>query len=138
MIIRVVLDTNIFISGIFWSGSYCSQIIDAWKAGRFTLVSSLPLIEELTKILKTFKIKMEEEMIEEWRKIIVENSVIVEPAEKLTIIKDDPADNMFLEAALAGDAGYIISQDHHLLRIADYQGIRIITPDEFLILTKQE
>lgn len=132
--IKAVLDTNVFISGIFWDGNYSSQIISAWRAGRFTLVSSLPMVEELVRILRTFKIKMDEEIIEEWRNIIIENAIIVEPTEKLNLVKADPTDDMFFEAALASSAQYIVSQDNHILKIADYQGIRVISPEEFLRL----
>ena len=54
MTISVVLDTNIFISGIFWEGNYCSQIIDAWRAGKMTLISSLEIVQELVGTLRDF------------------------------------------------------------------------------------
>ncbi len=73
------------------------------------LVSSKPIIEELVKTLKSFRIQMDDVMIAEWRKMIVENSMMVESSEKLEIIWDDPDDNKFLEAALVGNAEYIIS-----------------------------
>lgn len=55
---RVVLDTNVFISGIFWEGNFCSEIIELWKNGKFELVVSIELIEELMETLKSFKIQM--------------------------------------------------------------------------------
>ena len=130
---RVVLDTNIFISGIFWEGNYCSQIIDAWRNGKITLISSIEIVEELVETLKDFKIKMSEEMIEEWQKMIIENAIIVVPIEKLTIVKNDPKDNKFFEAALAGDVVYIVSQDKkHVLSIIEFKGIKTIHPEEFV------
>ena len=115
---KVVLDTNIFISGIFWEGNYCSQILAAWREGKITLVSSLEIIQELVETLRDFKIKISEEAIEEWQMIIIENATIVLPAEKLDIIKEDSDDNKFFEAALAGNANYIVSQDKkHILEI---------------------
>jgi len=132
---RVVLDTNIFISGIFWEGNYCSQIIDAWRAGKIMLVSSLEMVQELLETIRDFKIEMPEEMIQEWRTMIVENSVMVVPNEKLDIVKNDPKDNKFFEAALAGKAKYIISQDKkHVLSIPEFKGIKTIHPEEFVKL----
>ena len=84
MNIRVVLDTNIFISGIFWEGNYCSQIINTWRAGKIELVSSFEIVKELIEVLKDFKIKMPEYLIDDWRKLVIENSVIVVPIEKVT------------------------------------------------------
>lgn len=127
---RVILDTNIFISGIFWEGNFCSQIIEKWKKGKFELVSSMEIIEELVRTLKGFKIQMPEEMIEEWRDMIIENSILVWPSIKISIIKEDPKDDKFIEAAVLGGADYIISQDKHLLKIKEYQGIKIISPEE--------
>ena len=127
---KVVLDTNIFISGIFWKGS-SNRVITNWKEGKFTLVTSLEAASEIIKILKDFKIKLSDEMIKEWVDLIVRNSMIVEPKEKIAIVKDDPKDNIFIETAVAGNADYIVSQDNHLLKLKDFRGIKIITPDEF-------
>ncbi|MEK6812589.1 MAG: putative toxin-antitoxin system toxin component, PIN family [Nanoarchaeota archaeon] len=131
---RVVLDTNIFVSGIFWEGNYCSQIIDAWKVGKITLVTSLEIIQELVETLKDFKIVMPDAMIEKWRNILIENSVVVIPTESLAIVKDDPDDNKFFEAAYAGKAGYIVSQDRHILKIGKYKNVKTIHPKEFMAL----
>ena len=127
---KVVLDTNIFISGIFWKGS-SNRIIANWKEGKFTLVTSLEAISEVIKILKDFKIKLSDEMIKEWVDLIVRNSMIVEPKEKIEAVKDDPTDNIFIETAVAGNVDYIVSQDNHLLKLKEFRGIQIITPDEF-------
>lgn len=131
MSIRVILDTNIFISGIFWEGNYCSQIIDAWRAGRITLISSLEIVKELVETLRDFRIAMPEEMIEAWRKMIIENAVLVVPTQKIEIVAD-PDDNKFFEAAVAGKAQYIVSQDKAVLKIGEYQQIKTISPTDFL------
>ena len=129
---KAVLDTNVFISGIFWEGNFCSQIIEAWKEGKINLVTSSPIIEELIKVLNNFKIQMQDEEIKKWKKIIIENSVIVEPSIKLDLIKDDPSDNKFIEAALAGKARIIVSQDKNLLKLKQYENIKIVSPEYFL------
>ncbi len=131
--IKVVVDTNVLISGIFWEGNYCSQVIDAWRFGKITMISSIEIVKELVETLRDFKIQMPEEMINEWQNRIIENAVVVEPKEKLDVVKNDPKDNKFFEAALAGNADYIISQDRkHILSIKEYKGIKTILPEEFL------
>jgi len=127
---KVVLDTNIFISGIFWKGS-SNRIITHWKEGKFTLITSLEAVSEIIKVLKDFKIKLSEDIIKEWIDLIVRNSIIVEPKEKIAIVKDDPKDNIFIETAVAGNVDYLISQDNHLLKLKEFRGIKIITPEEF-------
>lgn len=130
------MDTNVFVSGIFWEGNFCSQLIEKWKIKKFELVSSMKIIDELAKTLKGFKIQMHDSMIEDWRNLIIENSVIVEPTIKLDVIKDDPDDNKFLEAAVTGKVDLIISQDKHLLKLKEHQGIKIVSPKEALLILK--
>ena len=127
---KAVLDTNVFISGIFWKGA-SNKVISNWKDGKFTLVTSLEGISEIIKILKDFKIKLPDDMIKEWIDLIVRNSIVVEPKEKILAVKDDPKDNIFIETAVAGNVDYIVSQDNHLLKIKGFRGIKIITPEEF-------
>ncbi|MEK6888573.1 MAG: putative toxin-antitoxin system toxin component, PIN family [Nanoarchaeota archaeon] len=127
---RVVLDTNVFISGIFWSGNYCSQLIDKWKNKEIELVSSINIIQELVETLRNFKVHMPETMIEEWRKVILNNSIIIESSTKVNAVKEDLEDNKFIETAIDGKAEFIISQDKHLLNLKEYQGIRIVKPEE--------
>ncbi|MBI5065804.1 putative toxin-antitoxin system toxin component, PIN family [Candidatus Woesearchaeota archaeon] len=129
---KVVIDTNVLISGIFWSGNYSSQVIDAWKNGDFTLIISKEVIEELVETLRDFKIKMPEEMIQEWKEMLTKNSILVESSTRINVVKDDPEDDKFVETAVEGNAEFIITQDKHLLKVKYYQEIKIITPEEFL------
>jgi|TARA_Y100000310_G_scaffold121846_1_gene120545 hypothetical protein len=133
---RIVLDTNIFISGIFWEGNFSSKIIDLWKNKKLDLVSSIPLVEELVKTLSTFKIQMDKRMIKHWENMIIKNAIMVIPSKNFNIIEEDPDDNKILECAIEGNSDYIISQDKHLLKLKEFKGIKIITPIEFLTIIK--
>ena len=135
--IRIVVDTNVFLSGIFWKGNFSSKIIDLWRDRKVDLISSISIIDELIRNLKGFKIKMDEDIVQEWENMILENSFLVEPEEKIDIIKDDFDDNKFIEAAVAGEAEYIVTQDNHLLKIKEFKSIKIITPKEFLDIFTQ-
>ena len=127
---KTILDTNVFISGIFWKGA-SNKVILNWKEGKFTLVTSLEAVSEIIKVLKDFKIRLSDDMIRKWIDLIVRNSIIVEPKERINIVKDDQKDNIFIETAVAGNVDYIISQDNHLLKLKEFRGIKIITPEEF-------
>ena len=120
---RVIIDTNVFVSGIFWEGNFCSKIIDKWKNKKFELVSSIEILEEFVETLRNFKIQMPDDMIEEWKNKIIENSIIVESTIKLNVVKDDPDDDKFLESGISGNADLIISQDKHLLKLNLYARI---------------
>ena len=134
--ICIVADTNIFLSGIFWKGNFSSQVIDLWRNRKLDLISSIPIIEELTKNLEGFKIKMDKDMVQEWKNKILENSLIVESQEDINIVKEDEEDNKFVEAAVAGKANYIVTQDNHLLKVKEFRGIKILTPKDFLDIVK--
>ncbi len=130
---RVVLDTNVFVSGIHWAGS-SEKILRAWMEGKFELVSSLPIIEEIVRILANFKLPLDADDISWWESLILEKSLVVVSSEEVDIVKNDPDDNKFIEAALEAQAEYIVSQDKHLLLIKEYRGIKIVHPDDFLEL----
>ncbi len=131
---RIVLDTNVFISGIFWEGNFCSQIIDGWKRGRFQLISSLKIIDELIETLRNFKISMNEDLIKEWKNLIIENSIMINPLTTIKVVKDDPEDDKFIEVAIDGEADFIISQDKHLLKLKEYNKIKILKPEEAVLI----
>lgn len=130
---EVIIDTNVFISGIFWQGE-SRKVINCWKDNMFILVTSMPIVLELYRILLNFKIKLPEEEMMLWTNLILANSKLVEPKQKLNIIKEDPNDNMFLEAAEESDADFIITQDNHLLKINKFKNTKILTPEEFIII----
>jgi putative PIN family toxin of toxin-antitoxin system len=127
---KVVIDTNVFISGIFWKG-HPNKVLNLWKEGKITLVVSADTLFEFTRVMNDFKIQLPQDMIRQWTNLILRNSILVEPKEKIGVVKDDPEDNMFMEAAVAGDAEYIISQDKHLLKLKSYKRIKVVKPEEF-------
>ena len=132
---KSVIDTNVFVSGIFWKGT-SHKIINAWKERKFHLVNSLRNIEELIIVLRDFKIGMSKELIKEWVNLIIENSIIVDAFGKIKVVKDDPSDDKFIETAVCGKADYIVTQDKHLLDIKEFEGIKIVTPKDFLRILK--
>lgn len=64
-------------------------------------------------------------------------AVLVEPGEPISVIADDPSDNMLIEAAVTGCCDYVVSGDPHLLRLGEYRGIQILTPAAFLAVLEQ-
>jgi putative PIN family toxin of toxin-antitoxin system len=72
--------------------------------------------------------------ISEFVKRVVRVSFIVPGTTKIQEIKDDPADNKYLSAAVEGRADVIVSGDHHLKDLKTFQGIRILDPSTFLAL----
>ena len=133
---KIVLDTNIFISGIHWKGP-SEKILQLCLYGKFQLITSTPILDELKRILTNFKKPLSPETIKQWKNLIQTQSTLVNPKQKINIVLEDPDDNKFIEAAIEGKAHYIISQDKHLLNIKKYKNIQILHPKEFLKITNE-
>jgi putative PIN family toxin of toxin-antitoxin system len=127
---RVVLDTNILVSSVL--GGILRAIVDDWKAGKFTLIVSEAIAQEYLEILNRPKFKFSAQEIADIKGYLLKAADFVTPVEKVDVVKADPSDNKFLEAALAGRAIYVVSGDSHLLELKDFRGIEIITAREFL------
>ena len=128
--IKVVLDTNVYISALFWKGAPY-QIFKKILIGDILNFTSPEILKEIKEKL-LYKFKLPPEKVKEYLEIIIFNSEIIQPKKKIKIIKKDPTDNKILECALEAKASFIISGDKHLLEIKKYKGIKIITPKEFL------
>ena len=132
---KITLDTNVLISATFWHGD-SDKIIEKVESKEIELVLSKEIIEEFAKVLKYKEIqeKIKNKNLEMRRTVekIVSISKIVEPTEKLKIVKDDPDDNKFLECAKSGKVDFVISSDNHLLKLKEFGSIKIVTPKEFI------
>jgi|SRR3989344_3223854 len=133
---KVVLDTNVWLSGIFWEGE-ASRIIEKVENKIFQILISKNILSEITNVLNR-ESKFQEYMsnlklnIEDLIRTILSISTLIETITKLDIIKADPKDNIILEVALDGKAEYIVSYDNHLLNMIEFREIKIISPKEFL------
>lgn len=129
--VRVVLDTNIWISAIFFGGKL-RVILDLWKEEKFLAVFSQSTFLELEKKLLFWGKKLgKEKEIAEYLLSINHYALFVYPQEKITICRD-PDDDKLLEAAITADVKYIVSGDKDLLDIKNFGKLEIISPKKFL------
>ena len=131
---RVVLDTNIIVSG--YLGGALEAIIVAWKSGKFALVVSKPIVDEYLKVLRRPKFKIESAEVDDFAALLLDKAEFVIPLETINTIAADPTDNKFLEAAAAGEANLIVSGDGHLLELETFRDIPVITAREFIAQLK--
>ncbi|MBI5027029.1 MAG: putative toxin-antitoxin system toxin component, PIN family [Nitrospirae bacterium] len=130
---RVILDTNVYISAMLFGGK-CEEILKLANQSLFEVVISKKILYEIKSVLKE-KFHWTDKQIAEVIKYIKSITTIVNPDISLAIIKEDPADNKIIECAVASNATYIVTGDkHHLLSIKEYSGIKILSPIEFLRL----
>lgn len=132
---KVVLDTNVLVSGTFWTGD-SFRIIRKIDLKDIMLILSKELLDEYDETIRSEEIleKIENKnlIMNKIIKRVIEDALIISPETKFDIIKEDPDDNRILECAFEGKADYIITQDGHLLKLGEFEGIKIIMPDGFL------
>lgn len=117
---RVVLDTNVLISSVL--GGALGVILDQWKLGKFDLVISDAIAHEYLDVINRPKFKISDSEITAVTDLLFHQAEFVTPQETINIISADPTDNKFLEAALAGNAKWIVSGDDHLLQLKNLPG----------------
>ena len=129
--LKAVFDTNILISAWFWEGNE-SRLIESVEEGLIHGYSSKQLIEELCRTLRYPKFNLPQDEIESIRSYYLLLFNIVNPKQTIDIIMEDPSDNMVLECALEAEADYIVSGDHHLLKLGELRELKIVSAAEML------
>lgn len=141
--IRAVLDTNVIVSGVIRQAGVPGQLLKAaLDEGKFTLVTSPFLLQEVAEILWEEKIRKyhrwEHGQLLAFVARLHRRSQVTPGQLEVRVITDDPDDNAVLSCAKEGDAAYIVTGDGHLLTLRVYEWIQIVTPVEFLgVLAEQ-
>jgi len=136
VLIKVVIDTNIYISAIFWGGKP-RKIIDLGRDGKVLILTSSDITKEIAEKLQT-RFKLDKEEV---RQILLDLSSFTIPihvTRQIQAVYDDPDDDKFIECAVSGNADYIVSGDRHLLQLKEYSDIKILKASEFLGLVNEE
>ena len=128
---RVVLYTNVFISGVFFIGPP-HEILKAWRDGKLQLILSADILDEYHRVAETLAEQYPEVDLDPIIELLaVEADVISVPALREAVCQD-PEDDKFLACALAANARVVISGDKHLLKANGYGGIEVMRPREFM------
>ena len=107
MIAKVVIDTNIYISAIFWGGKL-RKVMDLGRGGKILIFSSSEIEKEIAEKLRA-KFKFDEEEV---NRILLDFSTFTIPVEvtkQIEVVTDDPEDDKFIECAICCNADYIVS-----------------------------
>lgn len=128
---KVVIDTNVYVSGVLWNGNE-SKIVDMCMDGILENHTSIDILSEVERVLSYRKFNLTNEEIDKLLKIYFSFSRLVSIKVKSDIKSRDPADNKILECAVVTNVDYIITGDEDLLVMKDVEGIRIISSRDFL------
>lgn len=132
---RVVIDTNVFISSLLSAKGAPAQLMALFEAGAFELVVTRPLLAEYEAALGYEKVRklhgMTDAAIQQSVADLQAAAILVSPMVAVQVTSD-PDDDMLFAAALAGKAEWIISGDAAVQAVNEYQGIRVLSPALFL------
>jgi putative PIN family toxin of toxin-antitoxin system len=128
--VRVVFDSNIYISALTLPGGRADQALQRTAAGSDQLVLSKTIIDEVLTVLAN-KFSRDKEQIARVAIFLADLGDIVIPRRRISVLSDE-ADNRILECAVTGKANCVVTGDRALLRLGEYEGIRIVTLRSYL------
>jgi len=128
--VRIVLDTNVFISGVFFTGPPY-EILDAWRQGQVQIVLSREVLQEYERVAEELRAKFPEVDVRRWVDLARTCGEFLDcPALPESVCRD-PDDDKFLACAVAARVKRIVSGDRDLLSVSGYRGIEVIKPRDF-------
>ena len=128
--LRVVADTNVYISALNFGG-VPDQVLALARRGRIEMFVSKPILDEIEGVLKG-KFQWPPSRTRQALTAISEFAKEVKATERVAAVEKDEPDNRVLECALAARATIIVSGDSHLRELGSFQRIRILSPRAFL------
>ena len=129
--LKVVMDTNVFISGVFFRGAPY-QILKAWQSGKFELAISKEILDEYQRVGDVLAEDHPGIDLSSMLTFVFEHAKVFKPIKLKERVCEDPDGDKFISCALASGSGVIISGDKHLLNVSGYQGIEVIKPRKFV------
>ena len=137
----VLVDTNVWVSSFINPSGSPARLVQAWRDGRYHVVVSLPLLEELSDVLTrpriTRKYPIVAADVEEFLQLLIQRSPMVVPTGAVRECRD-PDDDLILETALLGQAQFAVTRDddikgdHDLVEHLESHGITVLTVQHFL------
>jgi putative PIN family toxin of toxin-antitoxin system len=128
-LLRVVLDTNIYIAAFNHPRGRNAQLWAAAREGRYRLIVSVPIIREIAEVLRSDFTRPEDDLPRRIR-LVAQVAHVVITKSTLNLVAADPDDNRILECAVDGKADLIVSNDRHLVDLKSCRGIPIVAgPD---------
>ena len=135
---KVVLDTNVIVSGLNFPGNE-RQILDLARGSGYDLYLSPFILAEVAGVLVR-KFRWDETFASQAVDLLKASATMVEPRQRqITAVQGNEADNLVLACAVEASADYLVTGDRrHLLPLGEYQGTAIVDSARFLSVFKKE
>lgn len=128
---KIIIDTNVFVSGIFWSGPPY-QILKAWQSRKIVLCLSQEILDEYDRISKSLSKQYPTIDLLPFLELLAIHAELYDTFKLKEQVSRDPDDDKFIACALSAGVKIIISGDHDLLSVSGYQGISVVKPALFV------
>jgi putative PIN family toxin of toxin-antitoxin system len=134
--IRAVVDANLLVSAFISPLGYPREIAGRWRRGDFVLVTSREIIEEVNLVLHLPRIKVKYHVVESdiqaFVLTLIHKGDCVSGQLVLKNVAPDPGDDKIISCAIEGEAQFIVTGDKTLQQVKEYQGIKIISAQQFI------
>jgi putative PIN family toxin of toxin-antitoxin system len=131
---KVFFDTNVYIAEALL-GRAAERLVDATFAADWRVYSTPHLLDELAEVMRRLRFSKRLATLAQRR--IRRRTQVVTPPPSRHAVRDDPDDSPILRAALACGADYLVTNDRHLLELDPYEGVRILTMDDYIRLLEE-
>jgi putative PIN family toxin of toxin-antitoxin system len=135
---KAVLDVGQYVSATIQGRGHPAQILAAWRAGAFELVTSDAILDDLRRVLFYSHIRKRHNWSDEQIALFVDSIALAAtrtPGRLMVqAVKDDPADDKILACAKEGQVDFIVASDEHLTKLGSFADIPIVSPRRFLEL----
>ena len=128
---KVTADTNFLISATQWDYSVAHKLLKKLILSDAKIFTTQDILDETVEVLERDFEYSKNEAKNIIGKILL-FAKLIEPKQKVDIIKNDPDDNKVIECAIESSSDYIVTYDKHLLKLKEYKGIKIIKPEKIL------
>lgn len=131
--VRVVVDTNVFLSGIFFGG-VPGRLLEAWQAGHLTLVLAPAILAEYHRAGVALAVRYPgiDAALHPFLALVTQSAIMVDAPDLPGAVAADPDDDKFLACAIASRTAVIVSGDKHLLQVSGWSGIAVLSPRQVL------
>jgi putative PIN family toxin of toxin-antitoxin system len=127
---NVVVDTNVFVSAVFFGG-VPGRILDFWKRGQMDLLMSEQILSEYVDVLRRLAARYPRVDPDPIVSLVVKRGVFIQPSNLSERVCVDPDDDKFIAAAIGGNATVVISGDQHLVAVSGVRGVEVMRPADF-------
>ena len=128
---KIAVDTNFLVSATQWDYSVSHKLLERLIRSNTEIFTTKEILDEFAEVLKRDFLYNEEEIRNILEKVF-QFLTLVTPSKKVDVVKEDSEDNKSIECAVESQADYILSYDKHLLNLKEYEGIKIVKPEEVI------